>query len=124
MEENAEERTPTRKLVTAIIILFFIINICIVGYILINKEKTVITLEEIECISNKSTFYSQLGCTHCIKQEKEFGEYLYLLNKVDCFYNSSICIEKQIRATPTWEIDGKMIEGYYKLSDLKIMTGC
>lgn len=126
-EKDEEKQMPLidkRKIVSTIILMGCILGIALLAFLLSNRKGGDVSKELVECIANKSIIYSQLGCSHCIKQEKEFGKYKDLLNKIDCFYNESICINKQIRVTPTWEVDGKLIEGYYNIKDLRNITGC
>lgn len=80
--------------------------------------------ELVKCISNNSVLYVQAGCSHCLKQENMFGKCSEMLNIIDCTKTPEKCIETGIRAIPTWEINGTLIEGIYEIEELKNMTGC
>lgn len=80
--------------------------------------------EVMECITNNSILYTQLGCSHCEKQEGILGDNIEIFKVVDCFYDLSLCSEGSIMYTPTWIIGGIHIKGVYSIEELKSMTGC
>lgn len=118
-----EKRKITRRLITAGIIVGVIIFAIIVLYL---KSLNCPTPSEkiVKCISSKATLYIQDGCPHCLTQKKEFGECYKLINVVDCTKTPEKCVEVGIRAIPAWLIDGKLIEGAYKIEELQEITGC
>ena len=120
MEERKSKRS---KIITAGIIVVVIIIVIVVLYIKSLNFPTP-SEEVVKCISSKSTLYMQDGCSHCLKQEKEFGEFYIFLNATDCTKTPEECILVGIRTVPTWIIDGKLIEGVYKIDELKEITGC
>lgn len=101
-----------------------VIAVIILAYFLINKPKPETPEEVAKCIGEKSILYVQLGCSHCKTQEEMFGENLKYIKEIDCFYEKSICMEKEITGTPTWIIGGKKIEGVQSIEKLKELTGC
>jgi len=120
--EEKNTRKRTRKIITAGIIIGVIIFAIVL--ILIKPKCSTISSEVAECIANDSILYTQDGCSHCLKQKKEFGECYVFLNIVDCTKTPNECIEAGIRTIPTWVIDDKLIEGAYKIEELQEMTGC
>ena len=109
------------RLITIGIVIGVIIIASIIIFIKSNKDSDY-SEETIKCIGTNSTLYVQLGCSHCITQEKKFGKKKDLLNIIDCFYEKDIC--ENITATPTWLINGKMYTGVYEIKELKNITGC
>ena len=113
-----------KKKVKSKIINWGIILIIITGSLIyLNSGKTPETSEEIaKCIGEKSTLYTQLGCSHCGTQEKIFGENYYHLDIIDCFYEIEKC--QDISATPTWKIKNKHHTGIKSIEELQSLTGC
>ena len=77
-----------------------------------------------KCIGENSVLYTQLGCHACELQEDLFGENYQYLNTIDCFFKQEACIEKEIRATPTWIIKEEKYVGVQSIEQLKELTGC
>ena len=121
MEERKSKRRS--KIITAGIIVGVIIFALAVLYIQSlncpNPKEAVV-----KCISSKATLYIQDGCPHCLTQQERFGDCSKLLNVVDCTKTPNKCVEAGIRAVPTWILNGTLIEGAYKIDELKEMTGC
>jgi len=113
----------SRKKSLIINILLFLILIAVLVFATTIFNKKNVTTEELsKCIGKNSVLYTQLGCHACENQEKMFGEYYLLLEKVDCFYEPDKC--NSIRATPTWKIRGELYEGVQSIEKLKELTGC
>ena len=110
-----------RKSISTLIIILAVIVIAVWA---INRPIPQTTEEIAECIGQNGVLYVQLGCHACNLQEDYFGEYHVLLNKVDCIFNKQACIDKNISATPTWEIDGTFYSGAKSIEKLKDLTGC
>ncbi len=121
--EEKNSRRRTRKIITLSVIVAVIILVIVVLYIQSLNCSTP-SEEVVKCISSKATLYMQEGCSHCLKQEKEFGECYVLLNATDCTKTPEKCIEVGIRVVPTWIVDGKLIEGVYKIEELQEITNC
>ncbi len=73
-------------------------------------------------------FYGAFWCPHCADQKALFGKAASLLPYVECDRRSPIgqptlCVDRQIRAFPTWEIAGQRIEGVLSLADLAQLSG-
>ncbi len=93
--------------------------------IYIKFPKNNFTPEELaKCIGENSIVYSQIGCHACETQKQLFGKNYQYVNDYICNDNWDYCLEKGIKATPTWEINGQMIEGVQTIEKLKELTGC
>ncbi len=104
------------------------INIVIVLVILIFAfftffwPKSTAPEELAKCIGNNSVVYIQNGCSHCVNQEKLFGENFKFIHYVNCTEDWSVC--SQIEGTPTWLIKNQFYKGEASLEELKNLTGC
>ncbi len=73
--------------------------------------------------------YSAYWCPNCLNQSELFGKQAYReLNVVECARDginsqSKLCIDKNIKGFPTWEINGKLILGVLSLKELSSLTG-
>ena len=73
--------------------------------------------------------YSAYWCPNCLNQGELFGKQAYKeLNVVECARDginsqTQLCIDKQIKGFPTWEINGKLILGVLSLNELSKLTG-
>ena len=73
--------------------------------------------------------YSAYWCPNCLNQSELFGKQAYKeLNVVECAKDgiksqTQLCIDKKIRAFPSWEINGKIIVGVKTLEELAELTG-
>ena len=83
------------------------------------------TSEELaKCIGQSTVLYTQLGCHACKTQEEMFGETYQYLTVVDCFVDRELCLNKNIKGTPSWGINNKIYIGVKSLEKLKELTGC
>ena len=73
--------------------------------------------------------YSAYLCPNCLNQSELFGKQAYReLNVVECARDginsqTQLCIDKNIKGFPTWEINGKLILGVLSLKELSKLTG-
>ena len=73
--------------------------------------------------------YSAYWCPNCLDQSELFGKQAYKeLNVVECAKDginsqTQLCIDKEIKGFPTWEINGELFLGVLSLSDLSKLTG-
>ena len=73
--------------------------------------------------------YSAYWCSNCLNQSELFGKQAYKeLNVVECTKDgknsqTELCLDKGIRAFPSWEINGKIIVGVHTLKELSELTG-
>ncbi|VVB83773.1 Uncharacterised protein [uncultured archaeon] len=76
-------------------------------------------------IGEHSVLYVQTGCIHCKEQEDLFGSNVKYLNIIDCLAsseNQQACAAAEIKATPTWIIEGKAYIGVETIDELKKLT--
>jgi glutaredoxin len=74
-------------------------------------------------IGEHSTVYTQQGCSHCIEQENLFGANWKYIHSVDYFADPQAFIDANIKATPTWVINGQQYVGVQSIDTLKNLTG-
>lgn len=76
--------------------------------------------------------YGAFWCSHCQEQKQMFGrEAAKLLDYVECFpdglkkgtYMINACQEAKLQAFPTWVINGEVLTGEKKLSELAELSG-
>ncbi len=106
------------------ITLIIIFGVILLAVLVLTKPSPETDEEIAKCIAKNSELYVQLGCHACEIQEKMFGDNCKYLNIIDCFFEREKCIEKNIRATPTWIINGKEYIGVQSIEKLKNLTGC
>lgn len=100
-----------------------ILGVLIIAFFSLTGNNAAETNEEIaKCIGEKSTLYVQLGCSHCETQENILGENMQYIESVDCFYERERCDD--IKATPSWEINGEVIVGVKTFDQLKELAKC
>jgi hypothetical protein len=106
-------------------VFFLIFLILLISILFIYKTHTQsVSKELVECIGNNSKLFVQLGCSHCLDQEKIFGDNFKFLNSIDCYYFTEECILNNITSTPTWIIKNKYYEGVQSIKYLQNLTGC
>ncbi len=98
--------------------------IIVAAFILFNRSGQNVQTELAKCIGENSELYIQLGCHACQIQEDMFGDSYENLNVIDCFYDQQECIDRGIKATPTWIIKNQTYVGVQDISTLKELTGC
>lgn len=110
---------------TILNILIILLIIAFISWIKFKPENNEgVSKELAECISQNSTVYSQIGCTHCEKQKELFGENWKYINEVKCNDDWRVCQDANITGTPTWIINGKLHSGLKSIENLKTITGC
>ena len=73
--------------------------------------------------------YSAYWCPNCLNQSELFGKQAYKeLNVIECARDgknsqTQLCIDKNIKGFPSWEINGKIILGLQTLEELSKLTG-
>ena len=102
-----------------------------------NKKELIITsesnkesIELAKYLTDKGVVkYSAYWCPNCLNQSELFGKQAYKeLNVVECARDgknsqTQLCIDKNIKGFPTWEINGKLILGVLSLKELSKLTG-
>ena len=98
--------------------------------IIVTSESTKGTIEFAKYLKDKGVVkYSAYWCPNCLNQSELFGKQAYKeLNVVECARDginsqTQLCIDKEIKGFPTWEINGKLYLGVLSLNDLSKLTG-
>ena len=101
-----------------------------------NKKELIVTsesnkesIELAKYLTDKGVVkYSAYWCPNCLNQSELFGKQAYKeLNVVECARDgknsqTQLCIDKNIKGFPTWEINGKLILGVLSLKELSKLT--
>ena len=88
-----------------------------------------------KCLSeNGIKMYGSITCSVCKKQREAFGASFQYINEIECHPRgknpqTELCLEKNIRKTPTWVIeDGgietERLEGFQSFETLAKISGC
>ena len=78
-----------------------------------------------QCLTEKGVrIYGGQTCGYTHRQLLFFDSSVKYLDVVICEENLQECDSKGIRITPTWEINGKLIEEVQSLRQLSNLTGC
>jgi len=98
--------------------------------LIVTSESTKETIKLAKYLKDNGVVkYSAYWCTNCLNQSELFGKQAYRqLNVVECARDginsqTQLCIDKEIKGFPTWEINGKLILGVLSLKELSILTG-
>lgn len=118
------KQNKTKRWVINIAIILIVLALIGILLAIKNSPNQNTTKEIAQCIGQKSTLYTQLGCHACGIQENMFGENYQYLNVVDCWHNHEKCVEKVIEYTPTWIINEEKVIGVQSIEKLQELTGC
>lgn len=78
-----------------------------------------------KCLTEKGVVvYGNNFCQYTAKQMNFFGKSKEYLNYVKCIDNKDLCDSKNIRKTPTWEINGKFYPEVRTFKELSELSGC
>ena len=98
--------------------------------LIVTSESTKESIELAKYLTDKGVVkYSAYWCPNCLNQSELFGKQAYReLNVVECARDgknsqTQLCIDKNIKGFPTWEINGKLILGVLSLKELSKLTG-
>ena len=98
--------------------------------LIVTSESTKESIELAKYLNVKGVVkYSAYWCPNCLNQSELFGKHAYKeLNVVECARDginsqTQLCIDKNIKGFPTWEINGKLILGILSLKELSNLTG-
>ena len=98
--------------------------------LIVNSESTKESIEFAKYLKDNGVVkYSAYWCPNCLNQSELFGKQAYKeLNVVECARDginsqTQLCIDKNIKGFPTWEINGKLILGVLSLKELYKLTG-
>ena len=97
--------------------------------LIVTSESTKESIELAKYLTDKGVVkYSAYWCPNCLNQSELFGKQAYReLNVVECARDginsqTQLCIDKNIKGFPTWEINGKLILGVLSLKELSKLT--
>ena len=97
--------------------------------LIVTSESNKESIELAKYLTDKGVVkYSAYWCPNCLNQSELFGKQAYKeLNVVECARDgknsqTQLCIDKNIKGFPTWEINGKLILGVLSLKELSKLT--
>ena len=88
----------------------------------VSSEKSLNLAKRIKDLDG--TMYGAYWCSHCNNQKKILGsEAMKIVGYVECDTDGmnsrkALCLEKQIRGYPTWELDGNLFPGEKNIDEL------
>ena len=98
--------------------------------LIVSSESTKESIELAKYLNDNGVVkYSAYWCPNCLNQSELFGKQAYKeLNVVECARDginsqTKLCIDKNIKGFPTWEINGKLILGVLSLKELSKLSG-
>ena len=122
-KETGEKKSKNKKYLLVFAVIIAVVLIAITFYIRSNKQGSYDNFAK--CLSEKNVVvYGNDFCQYTGKQLNMFGNSEKYLNYVKCANNKELCDNKQIKITPTWEINGKMIEGIQSFEKLAETSAC
>jgi glutaredoxin len=76
----------------------------------------------------KARMYGVYWCPHCTRQKEMFGAAFRQIDYVECDPRGEtprpdLCKKADVKAYPTWEINGKFLMGVQSLSELAEASG-
>ena len=104
----------------------FIVVVIFAIYAVLKPSIPETNLEKLaDCLTeNGAIFYGTTTCSHCKKQKELLAEGMDFINYIDCGLNNEACTKAQIRAYPTWLINGEKITGQKSLQKLSDLSNC
>ena len=78
-----------------------------------------------KCLTEKGVImYGASWCPHCQEQKALFGDSFQYVDFVDCEKTPNLCSAAEIKAFPTWIINGEKHLGTKPLDILAVYSGC
>jgi len=104
----------------------FIISLFVIIFLSFLNSSDTISIETVaDCLSEtNSVMYGTLSCPYCNTQKDMFKDQLYKIDFVNCEQNSQECFNNEIRAYPSWIINGRTYEGMKDLDTLYKIAEC
>ena len=97
--------------------------------LIVTSESSKESIEFAKYLSEKGVVkYSAYWCPNCLDQGELFGKQAYKeLNVVECARDgknsqTQLCIDKNVKGFPSWEINGKIIIGVQTLEELSKLS--
>lgn len=113
-----------KKTIMIIVILIILIGITFIIYAQKANNNSTEFKKLGNCIGKNSILYVQEGCNACHVQLNHLQEIKEHLKIIDCREEWSVCSQKGIRVTPTWEIKGELVTGIQSLEKIQQLTNC
>lgn len=121
------KREKNKKLIKKISIYsILVIIVAVILYVSISSASKPGKYDDFaKCLTEKGAImYGNDFCSYTTQQRNGFGKSQKYLNYVKCFDNEDLCNSKQVKITPTWEINNEMYEGVQGFEKLVALTGC
>ncbi len=124
-QENLHKKEESKKNLKRYFIIGGVALIIILGIFGIVKATSKNYDNFAQCLKEKDVvIYGNEWCQYTQRQKSLFGSAFSKMDYVICDENTKLCDEKRIRITPTWEINGRMIEQVQNLKTLSEISGC
>ena len=122
-EDKKEGKSNLRKYSLIGLSILIIVLLSLTVYSYMNKPGEYDDFAK--CLTEKgAVVYGNDFCSYTAKQLNFFGKSKEYLNYVKCIDNKTLCDNKNVKVTPTWEIDGKMYEQVQTFEKLSLLSGC
>ena len=122
-EDKKEGKNNLRKYYLIGLSILIIILLSFTVYSYMNKSGEYDDFAK--CLTEKgAVVYGNDFCSYTAKQLNFFGKSKEYLNYVKCIDDEALCDNKNIKVTPTWEIDGKMYDQIQTFEKLALLSGC
>jgi len=119
IHEQQVAKGKKTKIYAAVAVVFSILIISIGTYAFINAKKPGYYDNFAKCLTEKgAVMYGASFCQYSSAQKGMFGKSFKFINYKDFSENPDV------RITPTWEINGKLIERVQSFDRLAELTGC
>lgn len=124
--KSTEKKTDKKKIKKYFIIIGLMLAITIFGYTFYIRAQRPGQYDELaSCLTEKGAIiYGNDFCQYTTQQLNYFGKSKKYLNYIKCADNENLCNEKNIKITPTWEINGKMYEQVQTFETLSDLSDC
>ena len=122
VEEKKAKINPKKYFIfIAVILIIILLSLSVFNYI----KKPGKYDDFAKCLTEKgAVIYGNDYCQYTNKQLNFFGKSEEYLNYIRCSENQKLCDDKNIKITPTWEINGKMYEQVQSFETLSAISGC
>lgn len=121
-----EKKTNKKKIKKYSLIIGLLIATIIFGYTFYIRGQSPGEYDNFaKCLTEKQAIiYGNDYCQYTAKQLNMFGNSGKYLNYVKCADNEGLCNEKNVKITPTWEINNESYSGIQSFEELSQLTGC
>ena len=125
-KHSIEERKDNKKVKKYVLIAVLLIAIGLISYTFYFKSQKPGEYDNFaRCLTEKgAVIYGNDFCQYTNKQLNDFGKSDKYLKYVKCADNKELCDSKNVKITPTWEINKEMYEGIQSYDRLSQLSGC